>query len=929
MSTPATSELAPRSTESPRLEPGLVEELTAAYAALLKQQRTTSTAYVRWSASHSRSHEFAWLEGGREAVLMNSENVVITPTSPIYEAVQKMMATIELNPYERELRYGYPYVIGQIDGKMIRAPLLSIAIAITTDRDKLIISAAEDLVRFNSLPFRTEGDTAAQELALARLIDQTPALPLTSESLHAFCGNVIRELRLRLAAQLNGTICDPPAQPKSTKELEIVDNAACFIAPKSSYFLVSDLERIGRVDTLEIGNTALGWLLGKRPPEPTSDHFEDRGKLFYPFLSNPSQRRVAHLIDDPKTRIAVIQGPPGTGKSLTIANLACHLIATGKRVLITSQKDKALEVVDELLKELGLGQLPMTLLRQDRESKQQLRERLESIQKERSAEETRNDLERQVSSHAEIADSHAKAAVVLQQTLMAEHSIEVADAAVRNAPGRFSRLLAKWRRRKTLHSAERSARRRSDAVGDALRKIRERLRSQATSLIEKAAEHRTSTATKAERNQLREFAKLLSRNQASYKNYPIFDRLKSEPERCGMLLKILPCWIMTPDDVARLFPCTPGLFDVVIIDEASQCDLPSMTPVLFRARQAVVVGDSKQMQSQRFAFTSNQVSSQAWAERGLDQFDPDKWLDPAKVDLLQLASIRMDDEVFLDEHYRCLPPIIGFSNKRWYGERLRIMRDADDKRFGDPDIPAVTLQQVSGKVAPETQENEHEARRLVNHLHEMLRHPAYAEASFGVICLFQEQMRLVNDLVAEQIPEELRSAHDLVVVNPDGFQGDERDVVLYSLSYDADGMTQAALSARQADREHIQGMLNVAFTRARDEIHVFHSADVSDFAMTSGSGAIKEWLEYCSQQCDVAERSANSVEVQLAKAQSEFETQVISALASKGVRVTAQYPSCGYSIDCVAELDGHESRSSATERFGTLTSMGSYERRTY
>ncbi len=65
-----------------------------------------------------------------------------------------------------------------------------------------------------------------------------------------------------------------------------------------------------------------------------------------------------------------------------------------------------------------------------------------------------------------------------------------------------------------------------------------------------------------------------------------------------MLLNVLPCWIMSPDDVARLFPYQAGLFDVVIIDEAFQCDLPSMTPVLFRAKQVVVAGDSKQMQAQ-------------------------------------------------------------------------------------------------------------------------------------------------------------------------------------------------------------------------------------------------------------------------------------------------------------------------------------------
>ena len=686
-------------------------------------------------------------------------------------------------------------------------------------------------------------------------------------------------------------------------QLTIVDNAACFIAPKTSYFLVSDLEVIGQAGASAVASTALGWIVGKRPPEPTSDRFEDRRKLFYPFPSNPSQRRVAHLVNDPKTRITVVQGPPGTGKSLTIANLACHLVASGKRVLVTSQKDKALQVVDEMLKGLELAQLPMTLLRQDRESKKQLRDRLDSIQKERSSEETRRAVENEVDLHEKTVETYETDTDRLTESLKAEHALESAASQVRKAAGGFARLASRWKFRRTLRRAEREARRRSDELGSCLRETRVRLQQIALSLLDKAAQHRTSTATRPERNHLREFAKLLGRNQANSKNYPVFDRLKADSERCNMLLNILPCWIMTPDDVARLFPCTPGLFDVVIIDEASQCDLPSMTPVLFRAKQAVIAGDSKQMQAQRFAFTANQVSAQAWAEHGLDRIDPDRWLDPAKVDLLQLASIRMDEEAFLDEHYRSLPAIIDFSNQRWYGGRLRLMRDQDDKQFGDPDCPVLNLHRVTGAVAPGTQENEIEARALVTQLHQMLRHPGYSEASFGVICLFEEQMRLVNDLVAEQIPDEVRESHDLVVVNPDGFQGDERDVILYSLSFDAEGMTQQALSARQAEREHIQGMLNVAFTRARDEIHIFHSADVSDFGMTSGEGAIRDWLEYCDQQADGRTAAPVGAETQFAKAQSEFEQQVMASLVSKNVKVTAQYPSCGFFIDIVAELN--------------------------
>jgi very-short-patch-repair endonuclease len=901
MSASATAPSDLKQSISPEIQPGLLKALTTAYAMLLKRQRTASSAYVRWTAAHSRAHEFAWMAPGQEQLLSRGQTITITSTDHIRDDVNKMMATIELNPYERELVYGYPYIIAQIEGKPVRAPLFTIPVTITTDGGHLTIAASEEVIRFNSLPHRSDFDTPAHELALSRLIEATPELPLSTSSLQTFCAAICRELGVVNAARLDGTLEVPPAQPRASMPLTLIDNAACFIAPKTSYFLVSDLESIGGVPDESVSATALGWLLGKRPPEPTSDIFQDRKKLFYPFPSNPSQRRVAHLVDDPKSRITVVQGPPGTGKSLTIANLACHLIATGKRVLITSQKDKALSVVDDLLSRLDFPQLPMTLLRQDRESRQELRERLERVQKDRSAAESRIDLDKQLGTFTDIVERYEVETDLFHNALVAEHAVHHSERAFQQAAGFFARLSCKWKLIWTLRSAERSARLRSDSLGEITNATRTQLQAEAISVLAKAAEHRTCEATKTERNQLREFSKLLGRNQANFKNYPVFDRMKAEPDRCEMLLKILPCWIMTPDDVARLFPCKPGLFDVVIIDEASQCDLPSMAPVLFRAKQAVVAGDSKQMQAQRFAFTSNQVAAQAWTEQGLDRLDPDRWLDPSKIDLLQLASIRMDEEAFLDEHYRSLPAIIGFSNHRWYGDRLRIMRDAEDKRVGDPGAPAIALHRVNGEVNPGTQENYLEAGALVAQLRSLLEHPGYADSSFGIICLFEEQMRLVNDLTAEQISEELRAAHQLVVVNPDGFQGDERDVILYSLSFDAKGMSQAALSARQADREHIQGMLNVAFTRARDEMHIFHSADLNEFIMSSGSGTIRDWLEHCSKQQFAS--SAPTPSQQIAKAQSDFEAQVLTALTSKGVGVIAQYPCCGYSIDIVAERD--------------------------
>jgi very-short-patch-repair endonuclease len=229
------------------------------------------------------------------------------------------------------------------------------------------------------------------------------------------------------------------------------------------------------------------------------------------------------------------------------------------------------------------------------------------------------------------------------------------------------------------------------------------------------------------------------------------------------------------------------------------------------------------------------------------------------------------------------------------------MRDLRDRRFGDPDEPIIQLHHIpDGRVSPGTQENEREAEALVAHLLDRLLHPGYDEATFGVLCLFEQQMRLVADLVIERVPEDLRSAHELVVINPDGFQGDERDIVYYSLSYDKGGMTLDQLSARQANREHIQGMLNVAFTRPRDEVHVFHTAPISAFAMASGEGRIRDWLLHCEAAGSNDPRLGGRTD----RVDSEFEAEVIQALRESGIDAISQYPSCGFLIDIVAELEG-------------------------
>jgi very-short-patch-repair endonuclease len=210
---------------------------------------------------------------------------------------------------------------------------------------------------------------------------------------------------------------------------------------------------------------------------------------------------------------------------------------------------------------------------------------------------------------------------------------------------------------------------------------------------------------------------------------------------------------------------------------------------------------------------------------------------------------------------------------------------------------------AEGKISNGSQENETEARAVVQHLSKLVTSEDYSGASIGVICLFEEQAALLQELVAEQIPEEEWEEHALVVVTPDGFQGDERDIILYSLSWDNDIMPRQALSQRQRNHPHEQGMLNVAFTRARDEIHIFHSAPIDTFTLADGRpGALTCWIQHCAAvQAAGRPEPAGS---RMGQVDSEFEAEVASALRQRGIFVLHQYPACGFHIDLVCDREG-------------------------
>jgi Rad3-related DNA helicase len=192
-----------------------------------------------------------------------------------------------------------------------------------------------------------------------------------------------------------------------------------------------------------------------------------------------------------------VEGPPGTGKSLTIANLACHLAATGKTVLISSQKDKALEVVDARLRELGMAELPMTLLHRDRESKKDLLRRLERIKKERSRQEVDQAFRTIAGRFGSEADALVGDAREYSRAVAWEDALEKAHRAVLESRG-IGRLMRRARFWHTRWKVSREASRATDDVAEAASARRRRLLSLAVEALQLGRELAVSTASREE-----------------------------------------------------------------------------------------------------------------------------------------------------------------------------------------------------------------------------------------------------------------------------------------------------------------------------------------------------------------------------------------------------------------------------------------------
>ena len=318
----------------------------------------------------------------------------------------------------------------------------------------------------------------------------------------------------------------------------------------------------------------------------------------------------------------------------------------------------------------------------------------------------------------------------------------------------------------------------------------------------------------------------------------------------SFVLSLFPCWLLSPENVSSLLPLTKNLFDIVIFDEASQVFIESTIPTIYRGKNIVVAGDAKQLRP-----------SATFMKRYLGQ-DPET-LDDYSVQaalevesLLDLAVARYES-ANLTYHYRSRRrELIDFSNCAFYSSGLRIAPNITGGRF---DLP-IERYKVPGRWVDRT--NPKEAEKIAELVRDIINTRKNNE-SIGIITFNSDQQTRIADEIDRiaKRDNEFRTAiakercrldggedASLFIKNLENVQGDERDIIIFSIGYAPNDSGKLYANFGSLSAEGGENRLNVAITRAKTKIIVVTSIEPEDLKVDTtknkGPKLLRDYLAY-------------------------------------------------------------------------------------
>ena len=372
----------------------------------------------------------------------------------------------------------------------------------------------------------------------------------------------------------------------------------------------------------------------------------------------------------------------------------------------------------------------------------------------------------------------------------------------------------------------------------------------------------------------------------------------------GCIPKI-PAWIMPLHKLWETVKPVSGLFDTVIVDEASQAGIESLM-LLLLAKRIIVVGDDQQNSPEAIGVAEDDITRLTREHlrnfRFRSEFRPD-------TSLYDHAERAFGNVISLREHFRCVPEIIRFSNELCYSDAPLIplrQPPSGEKRLTPLVSAFVKNGACEGRGARLI--NRAEAEAIVEQIKACIEDPAYAGKTLGVIVLQGHlQAELIDQMLVEVLEPKIRAERKLRCGTPATFQGDQRDVIFLSLVVAPNYQFRALTGLNDKRR------FNVAMSRARDQVWLFHSVQLHDlspsdlryqllkFFCTSGKAMLEQHYEELERLEREAKNRVRQPGTQPEPYDSWFEVDMALELLRRGYRIWPQYEVAGYRIDLVIE----------------------------
>ena len=369
-----------------------------------------------------------------------------------------------------------------------------------------------------------------------------------------------------------------------------------------------------------------------------------------------------------------------------------------------------------------------------------------------------------------------------------------------------------------------------------------------------------------------------------------FDRLQKS------ITRFLPCWAVTSLSAKGRVPFLPGIFDVVIIDEASQCDIASALPLLYRAKRAVIIGDPRQLSH---ICSISKAQDLSLMQRHNVDFN---WSYSANSLYAAASGMASPEQIIhLRDHHRSHEDIIAFSNKEFYDGKLRIATDYKKLNIPRGITPGIKWINVCGETVKYRgggAYNAREAAAVISVLRRLVSDNGYC-GSIGIVTPFRAQAETIREGLCRDITlkNHLDTHNDCLVDTVHKFQGDERDIIIFSpvISHGTQSNATSFLS-------NTGNLFNVAVTRAKAMLVV-----VGDMQYCAACGI--KYLEHFAQfaqECGKMKMKAAQDEPEYTEAYprvpnpeqvSEWEKYFYSALFKAGIKTIPQYPADKYRLD--------------------------------